>query len=52
MKPSADGRALRLLAIVDEYKRESLSIDVGRKLWGKWFLSRKSSIVSACSRKK
>ena len=32
MARTSDGRAFRLLTLIDEYSRECLSIDVGRKL--------------------
>ena len=37
---TADGRPLRLLPIVDEYTRESLSIDIGRRLNSEHVLAR------------
>ena len=37
---TADGRPLRLLPIVDEYTRECLSIDVGRRLNSEHVLAR------------
>ncbi len=33
-----NGRALKMLTVVDEYSRESLAVEVGRKMtgWGSW----------------
>ena len=39
-----DGRALRLLTIIDEYRRECLAIDVARKLSSEDVLERLSDL--------
>jgi transposase InsO family protein len=41
-----DGRPLRLLTIVDEYTRECLAIDVGRKLNSEHVLARLASLMT------
>ena len=39
-----DGRAFRLMTLIDEYSRESLLIDVGRKLNSQSVLDRLSEL--------
>lgn len=41
---TADGRAIRLLVVIDEYSRECLSIDVGRRLTSEEVLERLSDL--------
>ncbi len=44
MDRTADGRSLRMLAIVDEYSRECLAIDVARKMTSEDVLERLSDL--------
>ncbi|MBM4059411.1 MAG: transposase family protein, partial [Planctomycetes bacterium] len=46
MDPTADGRAFRMLTIVDEYTREYLAIDVSRKLTSEDVLERLSDLFA------
>jgi len=43
---TADGRVIRLLTLIDEYSRECLSIDVGRKLSSEDVLERLTMLFS------
>jgi transposase InsO family protein len=44
MDRTADGRAIRMLTVVDEFTRECLAVDVARKLTSKDVLERLSDL--------